>query len=152
MTKGYAETVADNLINGWIEFGWIDQKHARSLKASMIHHLADKDSVQPDAAPDWRDRFWQIVDGKGLLGLPSDEWNALSRLVDRYAATQPDAVGVGEIERLAAWLFDYAKADYEEHCNTGTIPIHWQSLEDSELYRSAAALRALPAPMSGEAK
>ena len=58
----------------------------------------------PPAATDWRDRFWQIVDGRGLLGLPSDEWNALSRLVERYAATQPDAAKIAAVERAAeAW-------------------------------------------------
>lgn len=42
--------------------------------------------AQPASDADWRTRFWQIVDGEGLLGLPSDEWNALSRLVQAFAA------------------------------------------------------------------
>lgn len=81
-------------------------------------------ALQPAQGEDWRTRFWQIVDGEGLLGLPSDEWNALSRLVHAYAK-QPaqgdsDLIELqptdlpADVQQAVNWLENVAGGEGEE--------------------------------------
>lgn len=131
-----AKHLANATING-------QPKSYRTTIAWDFHGALD--AIAALAGGDWRDRFWQIVDGKGLLGLPSDEWNALSRLVDRYAATQPDEAKIGEVEKLAEAYAQAVREHSVEVAKNGT-KVRQEMLGDVLTKRRQqfrAALRAI---------
>lgn len=111
-----------------------NQDRADFLRAALAQRPVEED---------WRTRFWQIVDGEGLLGLPSDEWNALARLVRAYAERQPAPAEA--LRRVAM-----AMAAHAGHPNWEAMPAtatHWSSVrsltQEYFLDFATAALSAL---------
>lgn len=49
---------------------------------------------------------------------------------------------------LVKWLRDYARSDFEERCNTGTLPIHWNTVVDSELWNAAELIQSQAAQIA----